>query len=299
MRILTFFATIGLILSLQSPVFAAGEDAELQSMVDELRGITEKARQQRAADRWLLTAMEDLVAKYDWPWRDELISEDFSDGDFSQDPAWQTVSGEFWLDRRLGLRSRTPIRETRQEQPAEEPKKEKQDIGKALLGALLKEALGPEKEKEQQQSSQQPSGPAEIQLPQQIPSVFAAEMEISVHNRPAEEGQYEFGLYQDSQGGSGYRLVLFTGDRPALEVLSIRSGRTMVLDNVTIDDLGDGESHTLGWRRDPTGRMEVFVDGTSVSSVRDNSFRYPFKQFNLTNKGGDMALQSLSLQGGS
>ena len=297
MRILTLFTTIGLVFTLQTPAFAAEEDAELQTMVDELRGITEKARQQRAADRWLLTAMEDLVAKYDWPWRDELISEDFSDGDFSQDPAWQTVSGEFWLDRRLGLRSRTPVREARQEQPAEEPKKEKQDFGKALLGALLKEALGPEKEKDQQ-PSRQPSGPAEILLPQQIPSVFAVEMEISVHNRPSEEGQYEFGLYQNTQGSSGYRLVLFTGDRPTLEVLSIRSGRTMVLDSVTVADLSDGESHALGWRRDPNGRMEVLVDGTSVSSVRDNSFRYPFTQFSLTNKGGDMAMQSLSLQGG-
>ena len=95
-----------LLILLSLPLTAQASDSEkLQAMVDELRALTDKARNQRAADRWLINSMDDLAARYDWPWRRKLLMEDFSDGNYNRNPAWQVISGQFWVDRRLGLRS--------------------------------------------------------------------------------------------------------------------------------------------------------------------------------------------------
>ncbi len=45
------------------------------------------------------------MSKYDWPWRSELLLDDFSDGNFTADSAWTVISGKFWVDASLGLRS--------------------------------------------------------------------------------------------------------------------------------------------------------------------------------------------------
>ncbi|WP_135607016.1 hypothetical protein [Solemya velesiana gill symbiont] len=303
-RIPNFFPILTLAAALAVPAISAAEDnQELQTLVDDLKTLTDKARQQRAADRWLLNAMENLVAKYDWPWRDVLASDDFSDGDFRQDPAWQLIAGEFWVDGRLGLHSQSLSEPAqRDEQPQEETREEKQDLGRTLLGALLKEAIKERRQEREQAPAQelepQQGGPAEIHLPMQIPRVFAAQVDLSVHNRPSEDGQIEFGLYQNQDGSSGYRLTIFTGQRPMLELLSIRSGRSMITDTVEIADLSDGQSHQLEWRRSPDGQIEILLDGEQLSRTRDNSFRYPFKRFAIANQAWDFAVQSVTLYGG-
>ncbi|MES9963112.1 MAG: hypothetical protein ABW116_06205 [Candidatus Sedimenticola sp. 20ELBAFRAG] len=303
MRNFSLFSALTLAFALVTPLAAPAQEAqELQTLVDDLKTLTGKAREQRAADRWLLNAMEDLVAKYDWPWRDTLASDDFSDGDFNQDPQWQVISGEFWVDGRLGLRSQSLSEPSQPEAPREQPREEKQDLGRALLGALLKEAIRekrPEPAPEPAASPEpQRGGPAEIHLPMQIPGVFAVQVDFSVHNRPSEDGQIEFGLYQNQDGSSGYRLTIFTGQRPMLELLSIRSGRRMVIDTVDIADLSDGQSHQLEWRRAGSGQIEILLDGSKLSGTRDNSFRYPFKRFAVANQAGDFAVQALTLYGG-
>ncbi len=93
MRIIVSVATLLFLASLTSPIHAASDNEQVQGLVDKLQAITEKARRERAADRWLLTSLEELVERYNWPWRDTLVTEDFSDGNFHQDPAWQVRSG--------------------------------------------------------------------------------------------------------------------------------------------------------------------------------------------------------------
>ncbi|MES9905634.1 MAG: hypothetical protein ABW168_23540 [Sedimenticola sp.] len=288
-----------------TPCYSAdSEDEKLQSLVDQLKEVTEKARNQRSADRWLLNALEDLVEHYNWPWRTQLVMEDFSDGDFQQDPAWQIRSGRFWVDGRLGLRSRSQRERVAEQAPQQQPqqRESREDIGKALLGALFQGAM---QKRDRQQPATPPPAPtdryqaAEIQLPLSIPGVFAAELDLSVHNAPSEEGQIEFGLYQGAEGNSGYRLVLYTGPRASLELLSRRSGRTGVIDRVDITDIGDGHNHQIQWRRDANGQIEVLLDDSPVISARDHSFRHPFKQFAITNRGGDFAVAAVNIYGGN
>ena len=85
-------------------VWAPGsDDTNAQALVNQLRDITQRARKERAADRWLLQALEDLVAKFDWPWSKEIVKEDFYDGEYQSAPAWEVVSGQFWLMLPLDL----------------------------------------------------------------------------------------------------------------------------------------------------------------------------------------------------
>lgn len=301
MRITVITLLLFLVTATTASYAVDSENEQLQTLVDQLKGITEKARNERAADRWLLSALEELVERYNWPWRDQLLMEEFSDGDFQQDPTWQVRSGQFWVDGRLGLRSRSRQQAVAEPKP-EQPQQRQEDLGQALLGALLQSTM--RKRNRQQQATppppkEDPYQPAEIQLPLAIPSIFAAEMEISVHNAPTEEGQIEFGLYQGVEGNSGYRLVLYTGRKASIELLSRRSGRTGVIDRIDIDDISDGNSHQIQWRRDANGQIEVLLDGNSLIKARDHSFRYPFKQFAITNRRGDFAVAGVNLYGGN
>jgi len=273
------------------------ENEELQNLVDQLKEVTQKARQQRAADRWLLNDLEDIVARYDWPWRDELLAEDFSDGDYNHDPQWQVFSGQFWVDGRLGLRSRAQPQKEAREETSE--RKEEQDLGKALLGALLQEAL---RDKRQEQKPEpeprnRRNEPAIIELAIPIPKVFAARFEFSVHNRPSEQGNLALGVLQDNSGSYGYRINLFTGERPQIELVTLRKGRTQILDSADLGDISDGDTHTLEWRRDPNGNIEVLVDDSSLIKTRDNTFRDSFKWLAVANYSGDFAISSIGLHG--
>lgn len=282
---------------------AAEADGKVQQLVDQLRSLTDKARQQRAADRWLLNAMEDLVARYDWPWRDSLLEEDFSDGDFRKDPSWEVRSGEFWVDGQLGLRSRTrPVPQAKEEPQQQQPER-KQDLGRALLGAFLEQALNDRRREQQEPQKQEPQSQpedeaAEIQLPLKIPTVFHLETRFSLHSRPSIESRFEIGLFQDPGGRSGYRLVVTSGQQASLELLGHTNGRSFVIDRREIESLGDGNSHDLVWLRGPDGRMQVSIDGETLSDQRDNAFRYPFQRLALINRSGDLAVASFGLQGG-
>ena len=291
MRTLFIAACTAIGLTLSFPLFSAdAQNEELQGMVDELDTLTKKARKQRAADRWLMNAMEDLVTKYNWPWRTELMLEDFSDGDYSQNPAWQVSTGQFWVDGRLGLRSRSHI------EPERKKSERKQDLGQALLGSLLEQAMQKQGRRDEPRRDNR-YGPAEIKLPLQIPAVFAAQAEFSIHNAPSETSQFEFSLYQDREGDSGYRLIMYIGDKSTLELISRRNNRTTVIDSVDIDQINDGSTHEILWRRSPEGQMEILLDEKRLIRSRDHSFRHPFTHFAITNRGGDFAVAGVSLYG--
>ncbi len=118
--------------------------AEESTLIQELKTLTSKAKQQNAADRWLQRALESLVAKYDNPWTRILLEEDFSDGDYTQGPSWQVVGGRFRVDATLGLISRVQ-NSTGQTQPSTTTaptSTNNDDLTSALLGALLQGALG-------------------------------------------------------------------------------------------------------------------------------------------------------------
>lgn len=267
------------------------EDPSLQALVDQLKEITVKSRSERAADRWLQNALDDLVARYDWPWSKELLNEEFSDGDYSKNPKWQVLSGQFWIDGRLGLRSRSVSRPERNETI-------EKDLGQALLGAFMDQAFrNSHQDSQKQDPGNQRYETAEIRVPLQIPTVYSVQVDFSVHNAPSESGQIEFGIYQGSEGGSGYSLILYTGGRSSVELISQVGGRTAVIESAEIQRVSDGHAHTLEWRSGPDGRIDILLDERQLVQARDRSFRYPFREFRLTNRKGDFAVAAVRVHG--
>ncbi len=276
-----------LIVALSLPVQAAqrwenrNDQQQLQSLVDELRSLTEQARNRRYADRQLIASLEELIARYDRPWQNQLLYEDFSDRDYTHNPTWQVRSGRFWVERRSGLRSQVTPR------AADQDNESQQDLGAALLGTLLDQALGTDQ-------STDTGGPAAIELPLQIPDSFALETVFSFQNS-SEQNEVGFSLYQDPTGDNGYHLFVIGGPDPHLELVSNRARRSSVVERVALTNFNAGQSHTLEWRRNGYGQMEVLMDGTQLFRTQDRSFRNSFQRLGITNYGGDLAVQQVSL----
>ncbi len=158
----------------------SSDETDAQALVNQLRDITQRARKERAADRWLLQALEDLVAKFDWPWSKEIVKEDFYDGEYQNAPVWEVVSGRFWVDASIGLRSRVEARTLTQPTGQTQSQNEQnQDVGKAILGALMQEVMRPDASSTRRKSSVPGGGgPAEIHLPAHITNAFILNMDF-------------------------------------------------------------------------------------------------------------------------
>lgn len=281
---------------------AASEyNEEVQTLVDQLREIAERSRRERAADRWLQRSLEELISQHDWPWREELLYEDFSDGDFNNQPQWQPVSGQFWVDPSLGLRSRVY---SQQPEPATTPEEQapaQKDVGTAILGALLQEALRskqPEKKEAPAPRRDEREVPAEIHLPIKIPGTFAFKAEFSSHNPPSEQGKMQFGFYEGPDAAWGYLISLHTGDRPVIELAQLRGGRYMPIEEAVISDLNDGQPHEIEWRKNSFGETELLLDQQVLVRGRDRDFAQGFGYLAAINQGGDFGIRSIQLQGG-
>lgn len=273
------------------------DDTDAQALVNQLRDITQRARKERAADRWLLQALEDLADQFDWPWSKEIAKEDFYDGEYRNAPAWEVVSGRFWVDDSIGLRSRveaqTSAKPTGQTQPQND---QDQDVGQAILGALMQEVMRPDTSSSQGASSDR--GRAEIHLPADITSAFILKASFSTHNAPSESGELVFGILQDNVGDYGYLVTLNTGERSSLDLVRVLRGRTSIIERIDMtSDLGVGQRHDFEWRRTPDGTIEVYLDGGKIIRAHDRSFRNPFRRLAIVNRGGDFGVREVSIHG--
>lgn len=276
-------------ISLFNPAQAA-PDPERQRLVDELRSLSDKSRQQRAADHWLQQALEDLVVRYDWPWRRRILFDDFRDGDYERNPRWEVQRGRFWVDVKRGLRSR-PAPQPGEQQPAKEG--EEADIGRLILGALLEQALNDG----QQSSSPLSSGPSEILHRTAISNAFALETRFSL-DKAGGPARFALSLLQAGSGLYGYRLRIQTGPRGFVELERVRGGRSSVVGSAALTrDPGDGKLHELSWRQRPDGQASVVLDGQTLFSLRDKAFRDPYHQLLLTHWAGDLTLRWMRLSG--
>lgn len=283
------------------PLGAHAAEADTQALIDELRQLSDKAREQRAADRWLQRALDDLVMRYDWPWRKELVFDDFADGDYQSNPSWQVVNGRFWVARGRGLRSRaetdpsaTPSDSSQQQQPSVEA---------AVIGALLQHALGGGNGGNGNgQSSDAPatavsSEPSEIRLSTPITNAFAVEAEFSLET-PDAPGRMAFALLQGSSGRYGYRLRLQTGRDGFAELERVRGGAAGVVEHAKLPfDAGDGAQHRLGWRQAANGDVTVEIDGQTLFAIRDKAFRDDYQQLVLSHWSGDLTLHNIRVSG--
>lgn len=265
------------------------EGEKSQQIIDELKRLTDRAERDRTASYRFIDQLRELIDRYDWPWGRQILFDDFRDGDFRSNPAWQSDSNAFWVTRSVGLR--TELAPYRNNGGAAD----NQSTEEALLGILIEGALGQHPDK-----GAAPGNPERADIHSIVPigNAFAITVQLSSLGRGRQEGSFEWGPYQGRSTDSGYRLVYQSGDRPALKLVRYRSGMSAIID---LYDQGglleDGGIHEISWQRAAGGLMTVLLDGRQVIRVRDRSYRQGFDGVSMTNRGGEYAIRSIAVYG--
>ncbi len=259
---------------------ANGGQTKLLKELEDLIGEAEKAR---AADPRFLRDLRALVRRHSNAWPEQIVYDDFTDGDFTQNPTWTVASGYFRVNRSGGLESSS--------YQQREQSRETSDSNRDVAVRLLEQLLNPNKGGQQQQQQRQ-GGPGEIFLAKQVPNAFSLSAELSGGG----DAGFELGVYQGQKRTVGYRLIYTPKD--GMVLLRIGARGSSVVDRAAPKaNLLDGKDRTLVWQRDGDGLMSVSIDGAKLFDTTDRGFRDPFDGFHMFNRGGDLTLFTLAIDG--
>ena len=264
-------------------------DDRVQELVDRLRPIIDEAERKRSAKRRVIEQLRNVIQEYDWPWRVALLDDDFRDGDFTTDPEWVVIGGNFRVERWMGLRTEfTPRQRRRRDSQSGD-----QDLSSRLFGAIVAEALRDPNRDRRRRLRQ-----AEIHTRLDISNAFAVRIELTSFGNADRRGAIQFGPYQGTQRETGYRLEYNSGKRPFLQLLRLVPGGSAVVELADLKStLEDGRSHLIEWRRDRDGEMTVLVDGEELMRTVDRSIRHAFDGFKIVNLGGEYGIRRITLSG--
>ena len=271
-----------------------------QELVDELRALVDSADRARAADPRFLADLREALRRYDYPWRRLLLSDDFRDGNFTADPAWSVAAGDFTVAWGGGLASTVRDTAAAAQQPAtqqDDRKPRAGDLAAAIIGQILANQNRSSSSGSATNSPPQvvAGQPAEIFLAAPITNAFA--LTATVTSRPMEQrGGLDLAVYQDAGRQVGYRLSYVPGGGFTLYSQTARGASVIETGGATLD-LADGRDHVVELLRAPDGTMTVRLDGETLFSTVDRSFRDVFAGFTLINRGGDYMLRAIRIDG--
>ena len=297
----------------------AADPAALEALARELEALIDQAESARAADPRFLQDLRDLIATHvaDAQPRTALIRDDFSDGDYTDDPRWEVVSGDFSVDGRLGLRTTIALSGADTEtmrlslDTIRDKGDELLDKGEALFDKgkdtdrrdlfsgekKLDDLWGGDDEEEREDTGPTGPEPAEIVLDADIPNAFALELEL-MSGITHSDAQFEIDLFQGRAGAAGYRLSYLPGSNPGLMLSRFnRRGAEVIGESRGDVTLEDGQSHTVALVRDGDGTMTASVDGADLIRVKSSALEDPFGGLSLVNGGGDYAIRSIAVYG--
>jgi len=303
-RALYLFLFLAAWMPASAPAQSDAGGGDINQLIDEVNVLLEKGERERLADPWFLRDLRSVVEKYDYPWRQRILHDDFSGPGTLPGSPWEVTAGEFLVDWRYGLRSVVSGATTAQAPPSAQPQKQStsEDAAKSFFGAILRQAL------EDQQGGTTSKAPppstapapsyASVAAEVPIPNAFAVRMEITSRSTDTTE-RLEFGPYQGAARSAGYALVYAPGASPALAMVTVssRGGTSTIEFADEALNLADGQTHTLIWTRSKSGAMSVTVDGRELVRTTDRSFRKPFRGFQIINRGGDYAIRQITIDG--
>jgi hypothetical protein len=274
-------------------------DERLQGFIDQLNTLIDAAERQRAADPGFLRDLRGLTQTQILPRRVQLLSDDFSDGDFTRNPRWTVTSGQYWVESGWGLRSAVKA-----EAAAQQPKRSSnKDLAAAIFGQILQQAIDPDSRASggSQTSNATTLTPAAIQTPLRLSNGFSITVDFSSWvSEGAPAGRFEIGPYQGTASGgaraSGYVLAYTQGGR--LELIRVTGRGSSVIDSRPGPfRLEDKKTHQLEWTRQADGLMTVSLDGREILTASDNTFKQNFDGLRLVNRGGDYIVKRLNVTG--
>lgn len=283
----------------------AAEGDALQKLVDDLDALLDKGEKERLIDPWFLRDLRGVINKYHYPWRKQLLFDDFSGQESTPPPPWAVTAGEFLIDWRHGLRSVVSVPMPAAQSPAQEAAKKQssEEAAAALVSKLLTQALGGQQtQSESPQHVERPATePGYAAITAEVPMTNAFATELALSSRPTEagaRGSLEFGPYQGVGRSAGYRLIYMPARSPSLSLVAFSPSGTSMIESYNEPlNLADGTVHKVVWTRDSSGGMSIAVDGEELIRVTDRRFRDRFDGYEIVNRGGDYALRQIQING--
>lgn len=267
------------------------QGSNMQKLLAELKAKIAQAEKDQAASPDFLADLKALQAKYEAlaanptpapapapaaiPAGTVLLSDNFSDGDFSANPAWKVSAGQWGVDlggKNIGLVSKI--------------RPQKVNVN-SVLGALL----APQGTGQAQQGEF-----ASIYTPVKVPNAFVFKVKLTSKDK---QGALNLGLYQGASGNVLYRMVYQPGAAPGLSIqrVSAQGATTIAAYNGGIN-LEDGRAHELSLIRDTLGNMTLLLDNQIAANVKDTQIQGDFAGVLLINAGGAYWIREISVTAG-
>lgn len=266
------------------PSASSTTNSALDTFVEKLNKLIDEAEKAKAADPTFLRDLRNLANAQRAMPQKLLVSDTFADGDYTNNPAWQVVSGEYFIESGWGLRNR--LITANAQTASSNSGNSGEDFAKALLGQLLKQAT---------KTPSQPAASSENLISLSTPISNAFDLEIEMSSWLA-DSHFELGVFQGQQALIGYRLLYVSGKGIQLHRVG-NSGSNVVATSSQAITLEDKESHTIIWSRGTDGSMRVSLDGTEIITTSDRGFSDPFDGVRISDKGGDFIIKQIKVSG--
>lgn len=251
----------------------------LDAFIEKLNKLIDEAEKANAADPVFLQDLRTLANGARTPWNTVVLDDSFADGNFTSDPAWEVLSGKYFIETGWGLRNRL-ITAQQSQQPSDGD-----DFAKAILGTILKRATG-------QQDGADEATSNVIVTRTNISNAFSLEIELSSWGQG---GNFDVGVFQGENATLGYRLLYAAGKGVQLHRVG-GSGSSVIATSEPLN-LEDKKFHTVTWTRGTGGQMRVTVDGNEMIAAADRAFSDPFDGVRISNTSGDFIVKRITAKG--